>query len=126
MKRILALVALCMFGFVFNASAQYDDPPKTIEQSYQKAQDNCDRYAEGSKAVLVGQNHSWGSSNTSGSTRNGARNEYSGNLGGHIEAGVNGAGAEANAGVKRVGSSTDKSSSSTQNYNESYQWECKY
>ena len=28
MKRILVLVALCVFGFSFNASAQYDDPPK--------------------------------------------------------------------------------------------------
>ena len=38
MKKILALVALCMFGFSFNASAQDDDPPSK-SQTAQKIVD---------------------------------------------------------------------------------------
>lgn len=52
MKKILVLASLCVFGFAFNASAQYDDPPK--KSGNYAVGDDCNINGKNGHLVLKG------------------------------------------------------------------------
>lgn len=123
MKKLICISALFIMGISIEALA--DDPPKTIRESYERAQENCDTYAPGTRATLTSQRHSWDTSSSNSTTENGSRYDFNASGKAHAEAGVNGAGVEGGLEGTRVGSSTDTSNSSTTRYSEEYNWECR-